>query len=507
MDRSLWKQDAVHNSPIRGAATYLSHMPPTSQINVERIDSHRWRVKRTGGMRTDGLIFADSKLMQDLEGDQCVQQVVNVAHLPGIVGPSIAMPDIHWGYGFPIGGVAAFDAQEGVVSPGGVGYDINCGVRLLRTPVTIEELRPKLRSLADTLFKQIPSGVGSSRSDLKLSLRELTDVLDRGAQWAVARGYGTESDLECIEAGGRLEANPDYVSSRAKERGRNQVGTVGSGNHFVEVGHVDEIYDTPAAAKLGLELGTVTVFIHSGSRGLGYQVCDDYLDAMVRAADKYGIELPDKQLCCAPLSSREAKAYLGAMNAAANYAFANRQLMSHYARLSIESVFSPAVAESTVLLYDVAHNIAKFETHLVDNAEKRVCVHRKGATRAFPPGHPELSQRYRDLGQPVLIPGDMGRYSFVLTGTKGAYAETFGSTCHGAGRRMSRHQAKKVARSRNIPRELESQGILVRAASRRTVDEEIPEAYKDVANVVDVVDAAGIGRKVARLRPVAVVKG
>jgi tRNA-splicing ligase RtcB len=482
-------------------------MPSGPNIRVERIDSHRWRVRRTGGMRTDGLIFADASLMQDLEGDQCLQQVANVAHLPGIVGPSIAMPDIHWGYGFPIGGVAAFDEQEGVVSPGGVGYDINCGVRLLRTHLSVDELRPRLRTLADTLFKQIPSGVGSSRSDLKLSLRELNQVLDQGAEWAVARGFGTEGDLECIEAGGRLEANPDCVSSRAKERGRNQVGTVGSGNHFVEVGYVDEIYNASTATKLGLEIGTVTVFIHSGSRGLGYQVCDDYLDGMVRAADKYGIELPDKQLCCAPLSSKEAKSYLGAMNAAANYAFANRQLMSHYARRSLESVFSTTIAESTALLYDVAHNIAKFEVHRVDNVEKRVCVHRKGATRAFPPGHPELNQRYRDLGQPVLIPGDMGRYSFVLTGTEGAYAETFGSTCHGAGRKMSRHQARKVARSRDVPRQLESRGILIRAASRRTVDEEIPEAYKDVANVVDVVDAAGIGRKVARLRPVAVVKG
>jgi len=482
-------------------------MATSSKTHVEQIDPYRWRVRQTGGMRTEGLIFADATLMHDLEGDQCVQQVVNVAHLPGIVGPSIAMPDIHWGYGFPIGGVAAFDEHDGVVSPGGVGYDINCGVRLLRTPLTIDELRPKLQSLANTLFKQIPSGVGSSRSDLRLSLKELDQVLAQGAEWAVAKGYGTASDLECIEAGGRLEANPDFVSSRAKERGRNQVGTVGSGNHFVEVGYVDELYDVTAATKLGLEINTVTVFIHSGSRGLGYQVCDDYLDSMVHAAEKYGIDLPDKQLCCAPLSSKEAKSYLGAMNAAANYAFANRQLMSHYTRRSLASVFSEAVGESTTLVYDVAHNIAKFEKHLVDDVEKRVCVHRKGATRAFPPGHPELDQRYRDLGQPVLIPGDMGRYSFVLTGTEGAYAETFGSTCHGAGRRMSRHQAKKVARSRDIPRELENRGILIRAASRRTVDEEIPEAYKDVADVVDVVDAAGIGRKVARLRPLAVVKG
>jgi tRNA-splicing ligase RtcB len=478
-----------------------------ARVTVEQVDSFRWRVPRAGGMRTDGLIFADAELMHDLEGDQCIQQVINVAHLPGIVGPSIAMPDIHWGYGFPIGGVAAFDEHEGVVSPGGVGYDINCGVRLLRTPLVVDQARPGLRQLADTLYRQIPSGVGASRSDVRLSVKELDRVLARGAEWAVAEGYGTERDLECIEAGGRLDGDPDAVSHHARERGKNQLGTVGSGNHFVEVGYVSEVYDQTAAQRLGLLPNTVTVFIHSGSRGLGYQVCDDYLDRMVRAAARYGIELPDQQLCCAPLTSPEAKAYLGAMNAAANYAFANRQLMSHYVRRSLAEVFGPGVSDATDLVYDVCHNIAKFETHQVAGEQRRLCVHRKGATRAFPPGHPELHPRFRDIGQPVLIPGDMGRYSFVLVGTPGAFTETFGSTCHGAGRRMSRHQAKKLARSRNIPRELEERGILVRAASRATVDEEIPEAYKDVARVVDVVHAAGIGRKVVKLTPLAVVKG
>ena len=478
-----------------------------ARVTLEQVDSFRWRVPRAGGMRTDGLIFADAELMHDLEGDQCIQQVINVAHLPGIVGPSIAMPDIHWGYGFPIGGVAAFDEHEGVVSPGGVGYDINCGVRLLRTPLVVDQARPGLRQLADTLYRQIPSGVGASRSDVRLSVKELDRVLARGAEWAVAEGYGTERDLECIEAGGRLDGDPDAVSHHARERGKNQLGTVGSGNHFVEVGYVSEVYDQTAAQRLGLLPNTVTVFIHSGSRGLGYQVCDDYLDRMVRAAAKYGIELPDQQLCCAPLTSPEAKAYMGAMNAAANYAFANRQLMSHYVRRSLAEVFGPGVSDATDLVYDVCHNIAKFETHQVAGEQRRLCVHRKGATRAFPPGHPELHPRFRDIGQPVLIPGDMGRYSFVLVGTPGAFAETFGSTCHGAGRRMSRHQAKKLARPRNIPRELEERGILVRAASRATVDEEIPEAYKDVARVVDVVHAAGIGRKVAKLTPLAVVKG
>jgi tRNA-splicing ligase RtcB len=377
----------------------------------------------------------------------------------------------------------------------------------LRTPLTLEETRPNLRRLADTLYQQIPSGVGASRSDVRLSPKELDRVLERGAEWAVAEGYGTARDLECIEAGGRLAGNPECVSRHAKDRGKSQLGTVGSGNHFVEVGYVSEVYDDFAAERLGLRAGTVTVFIHSGSRGLGYQVCDDYLDRMVKAAAKYGIDLPDKQLCCAPLTSPEATDYLGGMNAAANFAFANRQLMSHYVRASLGSLFSEAVATSTDLVYDVCHNIAKFETHEVAGVKRRLCVHRKGATRAFPPGHAELHQRFRDIGQPVLIPGDMGRYSFVLVGTPGAYTETFGSTCHGAGRRMSRHQAKKLARSRNIPRELEERGILVRAASRATVDEEIPEAYKDVARVVDVVHAAGIGKKVAKLVPLAVVKG
>lgn len=477
------------------------------QIAVEQIDEFRWRVPRTGGMRTEGLIFADAELMQGLKGDQCVRQVVNVAHLPGIVGPSIAMPDMHWGYGFPIGGVAAFDEHEGVVSPGGVGYDINCGVRLLRSPLEQRDVRDRIMALTDALFHAIPSGVGASRSDIRLSVPQLHDVLQHGAKWAVNEGYGTQRDLECIEAHGALEGNPDAVSDRAKQRGRTQLGTVGSGNHFVEVGYVSAVFDEAVASRLGLSLGTVTFFIHSGSRGLGYQVCDDHLDRMVKASSKYGIELPDKQLCCAPLASPEARQYLGAMNAAANYAFANRQLMSHYVRDVVAQIFSSDVAAACDLVYDVAHNIAKFETHEVEGGERTVCVHRKGATRAFPPGHPELAPRFKDIGQPVLIPGDMGRYSYVLTGTRGAYRETFGSTCHGAGRRMSRTQAKKAARRRNVARELQASGIVVRAASRRTVDEEIPEAYKDVKQVVDVVHGAGIGKKVVQLKPLGVVKG
>jgi tRNA-splicing ligase RtcB (3'-phosphate/5'-hydroxy nucleic acid ligase) len=477
-------------------------------LPLERIDPYRWRVPKHGGMRTEGLIFADDGLMKDLEGDQAVQQVANVAHLPGIVGPAIAMPDIHWGYGFPIGGVAAFAEDTGVISPGGVGYDINCGVRLLATPLAIQDVRPHLAALMDELYGTIPSGVGASRSDLRLDRRDLERVLREGARWVVAQGHGDEADLEAIEANGALPgADPDCVSDRAKERGKTQLGTVGSGNHFVEVGYVAERYDDTVADRLGLAPGRVTVFIHSGSRGLGYQVCDDYLDLMLQAAGKYGIALPDKQLCCAPIGSPEGKRYWGAMNGAANYAFANRQLMSHYGRRAIAKIFGEDAARRTRLVYDVCHNIAKHETHEVAGRPQRVCVHRKGATRAFPPRHPELAPQFQDIGQPVLIPGDMGRYSYVLVGTDGAFHETFGSSCHGAGRRLSRHKAKQVARGRNIPRELEHQGILVRAATRATVDEEIPEAYKDVARVVDVVHAAGIGRKVAQIKPVGVVKG
>jgi tRNA-splicing ligase RtcB len=459
-------------------------------------------------MRTDGLIFSDAVLVEDLRGDPAVDQVANVAHLPGIVGPSIAMPDIHWGYGFPIGGVAAFDLSEGVLSPGGVGYDINCGVRLIRTGLEAAAVRPRLSALLDALFRAIPSGVGAAHSDLTLSGEQMDGVLRDGARWAVANGYGRAEDLESIEGGGRLPgAVPGEVSDRAKARGAKQLGTVGSGNHFVEVGHVDEIFDDVVASALGLARDTVTVFIHSGSRGLGHQVCDENLDAMLVASAKYGISLPDKQLCCAPLASEEARAYWGAMDAAANFAFANRQLMTHFTRGAFDRTLGEGTSAEMHLVYDVAHNIAKLESHNVAGVQREVCVHRKGATRAFPPGHPELPAKYQATGQPVFIPGDMGRYSYVLVGTAGAYDETFGSTCHGAGRRLSRIGAKKAARGRNIERELADQGILVRAASRATVLEELPEAYKDVREVVDVVHNAGIGRKVARLRPMGVLKG
>ena len=479
-------------------------------MELTRLDSHRWLVPRQGKMRVDGLIFADDVLMEDIRGDEAVKQVANVAQLPGIVGRSIGMPDIHWGYGFAIGGVAAFDPDEGgVISPGGVGYDINCGVRLLRSTLTERDVRPRLPKLMDELYDTIPAGVGKGYKKFVLGADDIRDILTRGAAWAVDEGFGSQDDLDHMEDRGTIaDADPDQVSERAVKRGRDQVGTVGSGNHFVEMGAVDEVYDEDAAERLGLEEGTVTVFIHSGSRGLGYQVCDDYLDRMMKAVKRYDIDLPDKQLVCAPLDSPEARSYLGAMRAAANYAFANRQMMAHRVREAFRTVLERDAEELGMgLVYDVAHNIAKFEKHRVEGRERTLCVHRKGATRAFPPGHPDLVSTYEDLGQPVFIPGDMGRYSFVLVGTQGAYDETFGSTCHGAGRRMSRRQAKKTSRSRDLREEFERKGIEVRASSFGTVAEEVPEAYKDVAGVVDVVDRAGIGRKVVRLKPLGVLKG
>jgi tRNA-splicing ligase RtcB len=479
-------------------------------IKLQQIDPCRWRIPREGKMRVEGLVFADRAMMEVLQKEQALEQVRNVATLPGIVGRSIAMPDIHWGYGFPIGGVAAFDPENGgVVSPGGVGYDINCGVRLLRSELESEEIRPHLRELADALFRNVPSGVGSHRRDLSLAPRETRKVLEQGAAWAVKNGFGSAQDLDHIEERGTIAgADPEVISERALERGRNQLGTLGSGNHFLEVQRVDEVLDSEAANALGLFEDQVTVSIHTGSRGLGYQVCDDHLKMMLRAAAKYGIELPDRQLCCAPLESPEGRQYLTAMAGAANFAFANRQLITHWVRETFEQVLQAGPSQLRMgLIYDVCHNIAKWETHQVEGRARRLCVHRKGATRAFPPGHAETPALYREVGQPVLIPGDMGRCSYVLVGTEDAFNETFGSTCHGAGRVLSRHAAKKMARGRDIPADLAAQGILIRAAGRATMAEEISEAYKDVSEVVEVVRRAGIGRIVARLVPMAVVKG
>ena len=477
-------------------------------IDFERVDEYRWRIPARGGMRVPGLVFASEEMMKSIKSDRSPEQVANVAHLPGIVGHSLAMPDMHWGYGFPIGGVAAFDPDEGVLSPGGVGYDINCGVRLLRSDLRRAEVVPKLGELATALYRAVPCGVGS-KSRIRLSHRELDAVLVDGAQWAVGEGYGRAGDVHVLEERGRMEgADPGLVPKKAKERGRPQLGSLGSGNHFCEVGYVAEIFDATAAAAYGLELNAITVMIHSGSRGLGHQTCDEALHRMIKAAAKYRIDLPDRQLCAAPLSSPEAKEYFAAMCGAINFAFANRQVMTHFAREAFEEFFGRSEAElGLATVYDVCHNIAKWEDHVVDGETRRLCVHRKGATRAFAPGHPKVPEPYRAVGQPVLVPGDMGRYSYVLSGTQKAMEETFGSSCHGAGRRLSRIKAKKKAMGRHLFDELQEAGVVVRANSKRTVAEEMPEAYKDVANVVDVMHEAGIAKKVAKLVPLAVVKG
>ena len=379
----------------------------------------------------------------------------------------------------------------------------------MRSGLERKEVIGHIRKLVETLFRNIPSGIGSKRKDLRLSKAELKKVLVKGAGWAVKQGFGLEEDPEYIEERGCIQgADPDLISDRALERGKAQLGTLGSGNHFVEVGYVDEVYDEHAAKALGLFLDQVTIIVHTGSRGLGHQVCDDYIKILMKSTQKYGIELPDRQLCCAPIASEEGRQYLAAMAGAANYAFANRQIIFHWVRESFERVFQMSSERLGLrLIYDVCHNIAKIETHRVDGKERKLCVHRKGATRAFPPHHPDTPLAYKDVGQPVLIPGDMGRYSYVLVGTEQAMAETFGSTCHGAGRVMSRKQAMRVSKGRAIIRELEDQGITVRSAGKATVREEIPEAYKDVSQVVDVVSGAGISKKVARLRPMGVIKG
>ena len=473
-----------------------------------RLDAYRLFIPPSGGMRVPGIVFADEELERALIADEAVKQVCNVAHLPGIVGASLAMPDIHWGYGFPIGGVAAFDAEEGVVSPGGVGYDINCGVRLAATRLDLPDVRDALAHVADVLYREVPVGVGVS-GDIHLSGRGLTDAMAKGAAHAVALGRGSASDLEYIESGGVIPgADPDAVSARARERGANQVGTLGAGNHFVEIDVVDEIFDAKAADAFGLRRQQITLMVHSGSRGLGHRVCDDYLQVMARYVRDHNILLPDRQLACAHARSAEGKRYLAAMAAAANYAFANRQALLGHAQVALERALEISPRDLGLrTVYDVAHNIAKIEEHEVDGKMRRLVVHRKGATRSFGPGRPEVPAAYRHVGQPVLVPGDMGRASYVLAGAEKAMVETFGSSCHGAGRLLSRHAAIRQARGRKIADELREQGVIVRAKDRNTLAEEMPEAYKDVSNVVDVIHGAGIARKVARLRPLVVVKG
>jgi tRNA-splicing ligase RtcB len=478
-------------------------------IQLTRVEECLWEIPRQGGMRVPGRIYASEKLMANLKDDNCLRQVMNVAHLPGIVGYSLAMPDIHWGYGFPIGGVAAMSVEDGVISPGGVGYDINCGVRLVKTGLVFDEVKDKLARIVDTLFSLIPSGVGSEGAIPKLSKPDEKRLLRDGARWAVAEGYGRQDDLSYMEEGGRLAtADADLVSDRALERGLKQVGTLGSGNHFLEIGRVEEIYLQQTADALGLFPDQLVVLIHTGSRGLGYQTCEDSLKVMNQAMPKYNITLPDRQLACTPIQSPEGQDYLAAMAAAANYAWANRQVIMSQA----EKAFMKALAIGPKelgfsLIYDVCHNIAKIEEHVVEGRKRSLCVHRKGATRAFAPGHPQIPAAYQKLGQPVLIPGDMGRYSYLLVGTESAMEKTFGSTCHGAGRMMSRAQSKKQSQSINIDQEMARRGVVARYQGRGTMAEEMPHAYKDVADVVETMDLAGISKRVARFRPVGVIKG
>lgn len=476
---------------------------------LRRIDDTRIVIEKHDRMRVDGIVYVDENLFEALSKDESLKQVENVACLPGIVKASYAMPDIHWGYGFPIGGVAAFEVEEGVVSPGGVGYDINCGVRLIRSDINAEDVRERIREIVDRLFVNVPSGVGSHRKDFKLSREDLKKVAKEGARWAVSQGFGKKEDLERIEDFGRIEgADPEAVSEKAYERGKDQLGTVGSGNHFVEIGVVEEIYDEKLAQAFGLFKGQLTVLIHTGSRGFGYQICDDYIREMLKASEKYGIYLPDRQLCCAPIKSPEGRRYLSAMACAANYAFANRQMITHWVRETFEEVFRQGHERLGLeVVYDVCHNIAKIETHVHEGKEVKVCVHRKGATRAFGPGQKILPERFREFGQPVIIPGDMGRASFILCGTQKAMDETFGSTCHGAGRLMSRNEAIRTAKGRQVKKELEEKGIYVRAATKDTLLEEIPDAYKDVSDVVRVVEKAGISKLVAKIVPLGCIKG
>jgi tRNA-splicing ligase RtcB len=477
--------------------------------DLERVGPGVWQVPPSGGMRVPARIYASENLLAAIRGDQSLVQACNVAHLPGIVGASLAMPDMHEGYGFPIGGVAAFDAEEGVVSPGGVGYDINCGVRLARTDLVAADLGDRTAALVRQIQRDVPAGVGSEGAIATLSDRDLDDVLRDGAAWAVRHGYGEPEDLDHTEALGCLAgADPRALSRRARERGAPQLGTLGSGNHFAEVQVVDEVLDEPAAAAFGLAAGTVTVLLHSGSRGLGYQVCDDALAGMHEGARRHRIALPDPQLVAVPIGSPEGKRYLAAMRAAANFAWANRQVMMALIERAMLRVFGGSRRTLGFrLVYDVAHNIAKLEEHGQGSARRQVLVHRKGATRAFPAGHAEVPAAYRGVGQPVLVPGDMGRASFVCVGTERAMAETFGSAAHGAGRLMSRHAARRAGGGRNLVKELEQRGVLVAARSPKTLAEEMPEAYKDAAEVVEALRQSGIAVPVARLRPLGVVKG
>jgi tRNA-splicing ligase RtcB len=481
-----------------------------SKTDFRKINDFLWDLPASyrADMRVPVRLFADERLLEDALGDLSVEQAANVACLPGLAGRVVVMPDVHQGYGMPIGGVMAMGMGEGVISPGAVGYDINCGVRLLSTVISFEEAEPHLADLATRLYQNCPSGVGE-KGTVPLSGEELNRVCREGARWALKKGYATRSDIERAEEGGCLEgADPDAISPRARERGRGQLGTLGAGNHFLEVDVVERIFDPPAAAAMGLHEGFLVLQIHCGSRGLGHQVCTDYVQSFQSAVRRYGIRLPDRELVCAPIDSPEGRAYVSAMKAAANFAFANRQVLAWHARRSFEEVLRGKVRRWELTpVYDITHNMAKNETHTLDGKSTKVCVHRKGATRAFGPGFDGLPPEYRALGQPVLIPGSMGTASWVLLGTQGSMELSYGSCCHGAGRVMSRAQAKREVRGDRLKAELEQAGVRVRASSLPGLAEEAPQAYKDVDRVIEAVCGAGIAKKVARLRPVAVVKG
>jgi tRNA-splicing ligase RtcB len=478
---------------------------------VNRIDDYRWEIPMSykSGMRVAGLIYASQSMLEHIWEEHVFEQVANVAFLPGIVCRSLAMPDIHWGYGFPIGGVAATRVKDGVISPGGVGFDINCGVRLLRTNLTVDEVKPKIESLINELYISIPSGLGS-KGKIRVKEKELNQVLAQGSRWAQEKGFGNAEDIVATEESGRMrQANPDKVSGKAKKRGIPQLGTLGSGNHFLEIEVVSEIYEPKSARVMGISgVGQVLVLIHTGSRGLGHEVCGDYVRRLGEAVKRYGINLPDRQLACAPVGSPEGQDYLQAMACAANYAWTNRQCIAHWTRESFGKVLGKGQREIGLeQIYDVCHNIAKIEEHTINGKREVLCVHRKGATRAFPAGHGDVPDKYRSIGQPVLIPGDMGRGSYIALGTERAMTESFGSTCHGAGRVQSRAAAKRSLRGDEVARQLASRGITVRTGSMSSLAEEASQAYKDVTEVVEVTDKAGISRKVVRAIPLGVIKG
>ena len=460
------------------------------------------------GMKVPVRIYADEPLLQKMLSDRTIMQAKNVSSIPGIVGQSIVLPDGHEGYGFPVGGVAAMDAEEGMISPGGVGYDINCGVRLLRSNLTEKNVRSKLKELVTDLFSSIPSGVGSKGS-VRLSPSQLDEVLVKGVNWAIDNGYGSSDDADVCEENGQIQnADPNKVSDKARKRGAPQLGSLGSGNHFLEVQKVAEVHDEEAANRMGLKEGTITVLIHCGSRGFGHQVCSDYLRVAEQAMDKYDINLPDRELACVPNNSEEGESYRAAMFSALNFAWSNRQMLTHWTRKSIERVFNQSESDLDMkLVYDVAHNIAKVEKHKVDGKERKVVVHRKGATRAFPANRDEIPSKYRDLGQPVLVPGSMGTASWVLLGQPNSMDLSFGSTAHGAGRTMSRTKARRNFSEEDVKKSLNDKGIFIKALTRDGVVEETPQAYKDVDAVVNVSHNLGIATKVAKLVPIGVIKG